>query len=116
MTSETSGKGQRMNDPLSNPVPGPGDALVIIDPQNDFLPGGSLAVPHSGEILAVINRYLGIFRERGLPVYATRDWHPKNHCSFKPQGGPWPGRALAAALRSGHAGGRVRCLTQHPAG
>jgi len=90
MTSKTSGKGSPMDDLLSIPEPGTGDALLIIDPQNDFLPGGSLAVPHSGEILAVINRYLDIFRERGLPVYATRDWHPENHCSFKEQGGPWP--------------------------
>ncbi|OQX65491.1 MAG: hypothetical protein DRH37_05370 [Deltaproteobacteria bacterium] len=68
----------------------PGDALIVVDLQNDFLPGGALAVRHSSEIIPVINRYIALFQSKGLPVYATRDWHPKDHCSFETHGGPWP--------------------------
>ncbi|MFZ5594617.1 MAG: nicotinamidase [Pseudomonadota bacterium] len=68
----------------------PGDALIVVDVQNDFLPGGSLAVPHGDEVVAALNRYLASFQARSLPVYATRDWHPAGHCSFQSQGGPWP--------------------------
>lgn len=71
----------------------PGDALLIVDVQNDFLPGGSLAVPHGDEVVPVLNRYLRAFQN--LPVYATRDWHPERHCSFKAQGGPWPPHCVA---------------------
>jgi nicotinamidase/pyrazinamidase len=67
-----------------------GDALISVDMQNDFLAGGSLAVPHGNEMIPVMNRYINAFEEKGLPVFATRDWHPANHCSFKAQGGPWP--------------------------
>lgn len=72
-----------------------GDALVIVDAQNDFLPGGSLAVPAGDEIIPVLNEYIGRFTERSLPVVATRDWHPPGHCSFKAQGGPWPEHCVA---------------------
>lgn len=67
-----------------------GDALIIVDLQNDFLPGGALAVPHGGEVVEVLNRYISLFQDEGLPIYATRDWHPLNHSSFKAQGGAWP--------------------------
>lgn len=73
--------------------PQPGDALLIVDVQNDFLPGGSLAVPRGDDVVAVLNRYLRIFA--ALPVYATRDWHPERHCSFKAQGGTWPPHCIA---------------------
>jgi nicotinamidase/pyrazinamidase len=72
-----------------------GDALIIVDVQHDFLPGGSLAVPHGDEVIPVLNQYIGIFQAKGLPIYATRDWHPPNHCSFKSQGGPWPPHCVA---------------------
>jgi nicotinamidase/pyrazinamidase len=68
----------------------PGDALIVVDVQNDFLPGGSLAVPYGDEVIPGLNRYLAAFVQRGLPIIATRDWHPSNHCSFQPYGGPWP--------------------------
>jgi len=68
----------------------PTDALIIVDVQNDFLPGGSLAVPSGDEVIPKLNRYISAFVERDLPVFATRDWHPPDHCSFKAQGGPWP--------------------------
>jgi len=68
----------------------PCDVLLVTDVQNDFLPGGSLAVPHGDEVVPVLNRYLDIFTARKLPVFATRDWHPEHHCSFRERGGPWP--------------------------
>lgn len=74
-----------------------GDALVVVDVQNDFLPGGSLAVPRGDEVVPVLNRYLAAFVPRGLPIAATRDWHPPNHCSFQPYGGPWPPHCVAGS-------------------
>jgi nicotinamidase/pyrazinamidase len=62
------------------------DALIIVDVQNDFCPGGTLAVPGGHEVVPIINRLL---QHPWLSV-ATKDWHPPDHCSFKPQGGPWP--------------------------
>jgi nicotinamidase/pyrazinamidase len=73
-----------------------GDALIAVDVQNDFLPGGSLAVPEGDAVVPVINRYLAAFAARALPVFATRDWHPPDHCSFKAQGGIWPPHCVAA--------------------
>ena len=72
-----------------------GDALIIVDVQNDFLPGGALAVPHGDEVIPPLNRYIELFNARQLPVIATRDWHPQNHCSFKAQGGIWPSHCVA---------------------
>jgi nicotinate phosphoribosyltransferase len=67
-----------------------GDALVIVDAQNDFLPGGALAVPQGEEVIPIINQCIGLFERNGLPIFATRDWHPPDHCSFHSRGGPWP--------------------------
>jgi nicotinamidase/pyrazinamidase len=82
----------------------PGDALVVADLQYDFLPGGTLAVPHSDEVVPVLNSYLTAFSTHGLPIYATRDWHPANHCSFKAQGGPWPVHCVAETYGAQFAG------------
>lgn len=76
-------------------VPSAGDALVIVDPQIDFLPGGKLAVAHGDEVVPVLNRYIALFSSRALPIVATRDWHPEDHCSFKAQGGIWPPHCVA---------------------
>src|SRR5688572_11977099 len=75
--------------------PRPGDVLVVADVQNDFLPGGALAVPAGDEVVPVLNRYLGEFERLGLPVFGTRDWHPAGHCSFREQGGPWSAHCIA---------------------
>ena len=83
-----------------------GDALIIVDVQSDFLPGGSLGVPDGDAIVPVINAYAEKFGSAELPIVATRDWHPADHCSFAAQGGPWPphcvrhtaGAEFAAAL------------------
>ncbi len=74
---------------------GPGDALIVVDVQNDFLPDGALGVPEGDAVVPVLNDCMRTFSEHQLPVYATRDWHPQGHCSFKEQGGPWPPHCLA---------------------
>lgn len=76
---------------------GIGDALLVIDIQNDFLPGGRLAVAEGDQVIPVMNNYIDRFIQRQLPVFATRDWHPKNHGSFIKQGGPWPEHCLAGS-------------------
>ena len=65
------------------------DALVVVDMQNDFVTG-TLAVPGGAEVIEPLNRAIALFAAHELPVFATRDWHPPNHCSFSAQGGPWP--------------------------
>jgi len=61
-------------------------ALIVVDVQNDFCPGGALAVPDGDAVVDVVNRMAS-----DAPfVVATRDWHPPDHGSFAPQGGPWP--------------------------
>jgi nicotinamidase/pyrazinamidase len=66
------------------------DALIVVDVQKDFCPGGSLAVPGGDGVVPVLNRYIEKFSSNSLPVFATRDWHPENHVSFKAYGGTWP--------------------------
>lgn len=82
-------------------APVAGDALIVIDMQNDFLPGGRLAVTGGGDIIPQLNRYLAYFAAHRLPVVATRDWHPPDHCSFQPQGGPWPPHCIAGSDGAG---------------
>jgi nicotinamidase-related amidase len=67
-----------------------GDALIMVDLQNDFLPGGSLAVPQGDEVIPVMNSYIKAIKDNLLPVFITRDWHPPHHSSFQENGGPWP--------------------------
>jgi nicotinamidase/pyrazinamidase len=67
-----------------------GDALIVVDVQRDFLPGGSLAVPDGDAVIGPLNVCIRAFDTRGLPIFLTRDWHPVNHCSFANRGGRWP--------------------------
>lgn len=67
------------------------DALIIVDVQNDFCPGGALSVPGGDKVVPVINELIPKFDK----VYTTRDWHPANHMSFKEQGGLWPPHCVA---------------------
>lgn len=67
-----------------------GDALLVVDVQNDFMPGGALPVPEGDEVVPVLNRWIEAALQKGLPVFASRDWHPADHVSFAEQGGPWP--------------------------
>lgn len=66
------------------------DGLVVVDVQNDFCPGGSLAVPGGDAVVTVLNRYAARFAQAGAPVFATRDWHPETTRHFQAGGGPWP--------------------------
>jgi nicotinamidase/pyrazinamidase len=68
------------------------DALIVVDVQRDFCPGGALAVPRGDEVVPVINPLLGL---GGWLAVATRDWHPPDHCSFAAQGGIWPVHCVA---------------------
>ena len=67
-----------------------GDALLVVDIQNDFCPGGALGVSAGDEVIPVLNRWIGEAGAKGVPVFATRDWHPADHISFRQRGGPWP--------------------------
>ena len=73
-------------------------ALIIVDMQNDFCPGKALAVSDDDAIVPVINRYIGLFRERGLPVMASRDWHPRKTGHFKEFGGIWPAHCVKGSF------------------
>ena len=64
-------------------------ALIIIDLQNDFLTGGALPVPDGDKIIPVLNEYISLFKNRHLPIIATRDWHPRITKHFKQYGGLW---------------------------
>jgi nicotinamidase/pyrazinamidase len=68
----------------------PKQALIVVDVQNDFCPGGTLAVPHGDEVIAPLNRLIDEFLERGAPVYKSRDWHPATTKHFAAYGGTWP--------------------------
>lgn len=74
---------------------GAGDALVVVDVQNDFMSGGALAVPDANAILGPLNHALARFARQHVPIFASRDWHPPEHCSFEKQGGPWPPHCVA---------------------
>lgn len=66
------------------------DALLIVDVQNDFCPGGALPVNDGDRIVPEINEWIAKAQRRGIPVMASRDWHPKHHPSFAEEGGDWP--------------------------
>ncbi len=66
------------------------DALLIVDVQNDFLDSGALPVPEGSKVIPELNKWIKKVSAKGLPIFATRDWHPKNHTSFKDYGGIWP--------------------------
>jgi nicotinamidase/pyrazinamidase len=66
------------------------DALIIVDVQNDFCPGGALAVSEGDQVVSVLNRLIAEFDRAGLPVIATRDWHPERTIHFNTHGGMWP--------------------------
>jgi len=65
-------------------------ALIVVDVQNDFCPGGTLAVPHGDQVIEPLNKLIDEFLERGAPVYKSRDWHPATTKHFAAYGGTWP--------------------------
>lgn len=89
-------------------IPTAGDALLVVDVQNDFVPGGSLAVRNGDRVLAPLNHCIEVFTKRRLPAFLTRDWHPLDHCSFFAQGGSWPPHCVAGTSGAEFAAG-VHC-------
>lgn len=67
-----------------------GDALLVVDVQRDFCPGGALAVEEGHQVVPVLNTWIRAAVEKGVAVFLSRDWHPKEHLSFKDRGGQWP--------------------------
>ena len=70
-------------------------ALLLVDVQNDFCPGGALPVPEGDRVVPVLNTYLSKFAQHGAPIFASRDWHPTVTRHFRDQGGPWPPHCIA---------------------
>ena len=68
----------------------PKRALIVVDVQNDFCPGGALAVAHGDDVVAPLNILITEFLQRGEPVFRSRDWHPPNTKHFTDFGGTWP--------------------------
>ena len=66
------------------------DALIVVDVQNDFCPGGTLAVKDGDQVVPALNRHIDKFTKARLPIFATRDWHPAKTTHFNTSGGPWP--------------------------
>jgi nicotinamidase/pyrazinamidase len=71
-----------------------GDALLIVDVQNDFCPGGALPIERGDEVVPVLNTWIAAAVTAAIPIYASRDWHPRGHVSFRESGGPWPPHCL----------------------
>jgi nicotinamidase/pyrazinamidase len=72
----------------------PTDVLLVIDVQRDFCAGGALAVPDADAVVPVLNRWLAAAARRAIPIFASRDWHPRGHISFRARGGPWPAHCV----------------------
>jgi len=73
-------------------------ALIVVDVQRDFCPGGSLPVKSGNRVVGPINELVSQFEKEGSPVFFTRDWHPADHCSFVSRGGPWPPHCVKGTL------------------
>lgn len=77
-----------------NAEPQRGDALIVVDVQKDFCPGGALPIEKGDAVVPVLNRWIEAALDRDVPVYASRDWHPVGHLSFKESGGAWPAHCI----------------------
>ena len=86
------------------------DALLIVDVQRDFCPGGALPVPEGDRVVPVVNRLL---RLTTWLTVATRDWHPTNHCSFLAQGGIWPSHCVAESSGAAFHPGLTQAALRH---
>lgn len=76
----------------------PGDALLLVDVQNDFCPGGALPIAEGDAIIPPLNAWIAAAEAAGVPVYASRDWHPTPHPSFAGEDGPWPPHCIQDTL------------------
>jgi nicotinamidase/pyrazinamidase len=74
------------------------EALIVVDVQNDFCPGGALAVPDGDRVVPVLNWYLERAARSGIRVYASRDWHPAETAHFTTHGGPWPAHCVQGTV------------------
>ncbi len=74
----------------AEPRVGSGEAVLLIDPQNDFCPGGSLPVAGGDRVMPVLNRWVEAAEAEGRPVFVSRDWHPAQTTHFTSGGGVWP--------------------------
>ena len=63
---------------------------MVVDVQRDFCRGGALAVKGGDEVVPGLNRVIEASERSGFPIFFTRDWHPRDHISFRDRGGPWP--------------------------
>lgn len=72
----------------------PSDVLLVIDMQHDFLPGGAFGVAEGDAAVGPIVDMIHAFGAAGATVVATRDYHPRNHCSFSSHGGPFPSHCV----------------------
>jgi nicotinamidase/pyrazinamidase len=70
------------------------DSLIVVDVQNDFCQTGALPIDQGDKIVPILNKYVGKFKKAGAAIFATRDWHPPNHISFRQFGGPWPSHCV----------------------
>jgi len=68
----------------------PGDALIVVDVQIDFCPGAALPIEHGDAVIPVLNRWIDAATAARVPIFASRDWHPRHHLSFVESGGEWP--------------------------
>jgi nicotinamidase/pyrazinamidase len=76
---------------MANPPPfRVGDGLLLVDPQNDFCPGGSLGVADGDAVIPVLNAWAAAAEQAGTPIFVSRDWHPPKTIHFKEHGGVWP--------------------------
>ncbi|VVB72036.1 Isochorismatase family protein [uncultured archaeon] len=73
-------------------------ALLVVDVQNDFCPGGALGIHEGHNIIPNINKYIDFFEMQELPIFMTRDWHPKVTKHFRQFGGLWPEHCVEGSL------------------
>jgi nicotinamidase/pyrazinamidase len=80
---------------MESTAQGNSPAVLVVDVQNDFCPGGALAVPDGEAVIPVLNRLAARAAALGFPVYASRDWHPPDSRHFTANGGAWPPHCVA---------------------
>ncbi len=71
-----------------------GDALMVVDVQRDFCPGGALPVPEGDAVVPLLNRWIAAAEAANVPIFVSRDWHPAGHPSFRERGGAWPAHCV----------------------
>jgi nicotinamidase/pyrazinamidase len=89
-TSRTTGEDVTIPPAFETPAFETGDGLLLVDPQNDFCPGGSLPVADGDAVMAVLTAWATAAERAGVPVFVSRDWHPPKTTHFKQYGGVWP--------------------------